>query len=61
MTVAQIRRMAKLTEDLPEDRKVNFTAWRDSTYVTLTFMNNEGDVWRYGIETTGTYKGELSG
>lgn len=62
MTVAQIKKMAELVAEwkLAEDKKVNFTTWRDVTYVTLSFMNNDGEVWRYNIQRDGTYTGERS-
>lgn len=55
MTVAQIRALAELTKNLDVTRKVNFTTWRDKIYVTLSFMDNEGEVQRYDIERDGSY------
>lgn len=62
MTVAQINAMHKITGNfaLSETKKVNLTMWRDSSDITLSFMNDIGEVWRYTIKSDGTWEGEIS-
>lgn len=62
MTVAQFRSISEILAQhgMNAEKKVNFTIWRDQTYVTLSFMNPEGEFWRYDIQRDGSYTGEQS-
>jgi hypothetical protein len=54
MKVCQVRQAANLLLGLPESQGVNLTLWRNTNYVTLSFMAVNGEVRRYKIYEDGT-------
>jgi hypothetical protein len=54
MKVCQIKNAANLLRNLPNDKGVNFIVWRNTNYVTLTFMVDSGEVMRYRLYEDGT-------
>lgn len=54
MKVCQIKNAANLIRDLPNDQGVNLTVWRNTNYLTLSFMAGDGEVMRYRLYEDGS-------